>query len=211
MAEKRYIAGVQPGGKVGRVVHILAVAALLVPAAASAEPLRLSGRERAGGQDARLEVLDERASRKLSAPVSIAPPRVWIPGTPIEDEVLAAGAGPWLAAARDAALRHDVPVELFLRLVRQESGWNPEAVSSRGAIGLAQLMPQTARLLRVDPRDPVQNLQGGARYLRMMYDEFGSWRLALAAYNAGPEAVRAWRGLPPFPETRAYVRAILGF
>lgn len=201
----------QPGGKVGRVVHILAVAVLFAPAAAPAEPLTLSSRGRDGGYDTRLDVLDERASRQFSAPVSIAPPRVWIPGTPIEDEELGAGAGPWLAAARDAALRHDVPVELFLRLVRQESGWNPRAVSSKGAIGLAQLMPQTARLLRVDPRDPVQNLQGGARYLRMMYDEFGSWRLALAAYNAGPEAVRAWRGVPPFSETRAYVVAILGF
>ncbi len=199
----------QPGGNVGRVVHILAAAALFAPAAAPAEPLTLSSRGREGGYDTRLEVLDERTSGRLSAPVSIAPPRVWIPGTPIEDEELGAGAGPWLAAARDAALRHGVPVELFLRLVRQESGWNPGAVSPRGAIGLAQLMPQTARLLRVDPRDPVQNLQGGARYLRMMYDEFGSWRLALAAYNAGPDVVARYGGVPPFEETRQYVQAIL--
>lgn len=119
-------------------------------------------------------------------------------------------AGPHVAAARAAARRQNVPEDLFLRLVQQESGWNPGAVSPKGARGLAQLMPGTARLLGVDPRDPVQNLNGGARYLRQMYDRFGSWRLALAAYNAGPEAVEAHGGVPPFNETRTYVRRILG-
>ena len=83
-------------------------------------------------------------------------------------------------------------------------------MSRKGAIGLAQLMPDTARLLRVDPNDPAQNLQGGARYLRMMYERFGSWRLALAAYNAGPGAVESHGGIPPFEETRNYVAIILG-
>lgn len=119
-------------------------------------------------------------------------------------------AGPHLAAARAAARRRDIPEDLFLRLVQQESGWNPRAVSVKGARGLAQLMPDTARQLGVDPRDPVQNLEGGARYLRQMYDRFGSWRLALAAYNAGPQAVEAHGGVPPFEETRTYVRRILG-
>ena len=71
-------------------------------------------------------------------------------------------------------------------------------------------MPGTAALLRVDPDDPRANLEGGARYLRMMYDRFGSWRLALAAYNAGPEAVTAPGGIPPYAETQGYVRRILG-
>ena len=109
-----------------------------------------------------------------------------------------------------AAKRHAIPEDLFLALVARESRWRSDAVSHKGAVGLAQLMPDTARDLGVDPSDPAQNLDGGARYLRMMYDRFGSWRLALAAYNAGPEAVAAHDGVPPFAETRAYVAALLG-
>lgn len=112
--------------------------------------------------------------------------------------------------ARAAALRHGIPADLFLRLVTQESGWNPAAVSHKGAIGLAQLMPDTARRLRIDPRDPRQNLDGGARYLAQQYGRFRDWRLALAAYNAGPEAVERHNGVPPYAETRNYVIAILG-
>jgi soluble lytic murein transglycosylase-like protein len=112
--------------------------------------------------------------------------------------------------ARAAARRHNVPEDLFLRLVRTESGFHPAARSSKGAIGLAQLMPQTARLLGVDPNDPKENLEGGARYLSQQYRRFGNWRLALAAYNAGPEAVERHRGVPPYSETQHYVKAILG-
>lgn len=118
--------------------------------------------------------------------------------------------GPYLDMARQAARRHNIPEDLFLRLIQQESGWNPQAVSRAGARGLAQLMPDTAALLRVNPDDPHQNLEGGARYLRMMHDRFGNWRLALAAYNAGPEAVARHRGVPPYAETTHYVRVILG-
>jgi soluble lytic murein transglycosylase-like protein len=118
--------------------------------------------------------------------------------------------GEHLETARAAAARHNIPEDLFLRLVQTESGWNPAAVSPKGAIGLAQLMPRTAALLGVAIDDPRQNLDGGARYLRMMHDRFGSWRLALAAYNAGPEAVVRHGGVPPFAETTAYVKAILG-
>jgi len=82
------------------------------------------------------------------------------------------------------------------------------AVSPKGAIGLAQLMPATARMLGVDPWDPVQNLEGGARYLAAQYRRFGSWRLALAAYNAGPAAVARHGGVPPYRETRAYIAQI---
>ena len=118
--------------------------------------------------------------------------------------------GLYLDAAREAARRHGIPEDLFLRLVQQESGWNPQAVSHKGATGLAQLMPGTASRLGVDPTDPHDNLNGGARYLRMMYDRFGDWKLALAAYNAGPEAVQKHGGIPPYAETKGYVRAIYG-
>ncbi len=118
--------------------------------------------------------------------------------------------GPYLDMAKQAARRHGVPESLFLRLVQQESGWRVDAVSHKGALGLAQLMPQTARLLGVNPRDPRQNLEGGARYLAAQYRKFGSWRLALAAYNAGPQAVEKYGGVPPYNETRNYVRVILG-
>ncbi|MFN4059086.1 MAG: lytic transglycosylase domain-containing protein [Roseinatronobacter sp.] len=118
--------------------------------------------------------------------------------------------GAYLDYAREAARTHRIPEDLFLRLVHQESRWNSAAVSHKGAIGLAQLMPGTAEMLRVDPTDPRQNLDGGARYLRMMFDKFGDWRLALAAYNAGPGAVEQHGGIPPFAETQNYVRVILG-
>nr|WP_233141370.1 lytic transglycosylase domain-containing protein [Haematobacter missouriensis] len=118
--------------------------------------------------------------------------------------------GQYLAVARGAARKHNVPEELFLRLVQRESGWNPQAVSHKGATGLAQLMPDTAVLLGVDVNDPHQNLEGGARYLRRMFERFGDWRLALAAYNAGPGAVEQHGGVPPYQETQSYVVAILG-
>lgn len=116
----------------------------------------------------------------------------------------------FLPVAREMARRHGIPEDLFLRLVKQESNWNPSARSNKGALGLAQLMPDTARDLGVNPRDPHQNLEGGARYLAAQYRTFGSWRLALAAYNAGPGAVQKHGGIPPFRETQQYVRAILG-
>lgn len=98
---------------------------------------------------------------------------------------------------------------LFQALVRVESGFNPEAVSPAGARGLAQLMPDTARSLGVAIDDPHDNLDGGARYLLAQIEAFGSLDLALAAYNAGPEAVREYDGIPPFAETRAYVARVL--
>ena len=118
--------------------------------------------------------------------------------------------GPYLAWAQQAARRHGVPQDIFVRLVQQESGWDAAALSVKGAVGLAQLMPETAQGLAVNPQDPQENLDGGARYLRQMYDRFGSWRLALAAYNAGPRAVETHGGVPPFAETQGYIRAILG-
>ena len=108
------------------------------------------------------------------------------------------------AAACDAG----IPVGLFDALVLTESAYNPRAISSKQAYGLTQLMPGTAGDLGVDRYDPVQNLRGGARYLRAQLDRFGKVHLALAAYNAGPGRVKGGQ-IPPIAETKAYVRNVL--
>ena len=96
--------------------------------------------------------------------------------------------------ARAAAAKYGIPVKLFLSLIDHESGWNPQAVSPVGAAGLVQLMPGTARSLKVDPFNPKQALDGGARYLKKMYDGVGgNWRDALRAYNVGPSG---WKESP---------------
>jgi soluble lytic murein transglycosylase-like protein len=117
---------------------------------------------------------------------------------------------PLVAHAVSMAERYNLPRDIFLSLIQQESRFNPTAVSPRGAIGLGQLMPATARELNVDPRDPMQNLEGSARYLRQMLDRFGDMELALAAYNAGPSRVRqAGNTIPNIRETQQYVPSIL--
>jgi soluble lytic murein transglycosylase-like protein len=114
------------------------------------------------------------------------------------------------AALTKAAASANLSPSLLAALVWQESRWNPQAVSSKGAMGLAQLMPGTARYLGVDPADPAANLIGGARYLRMLLDQFdGNVEKALAAYNAGPGRVRSAGGIPAIAETRAYVASIV--
>ncbi|MEC9312916.1 MAG: lytic transglycosylase domain-containing protein [Pseudomonadota bacterium] len=97
---------------------------------------------------------------------------------------------------------------LFQALVEAESSYNPTAVSPKGAYGLGQLMPDTARALGVDPRDPSQNLDGAARYLLAQLATFKDIDLALAAYNAGPHRVLEYSGIPPFAETRDYIARI---
>ncbi len=111
-----------------------------------------------------------------------------------------------------ASQRYGVPFPMLESVARRESGFNPQAVSPRGAQGLMQIMPGTQPVVGVtDPFDPGQSVEGGARYLRMMLDRFGGDpRRALAAYNAGPGAVERHNGVPPFAETRDYVTRILG-
>ncbi len=177
---------------------------------AAAEPLLFSAssKAQAGSFSAATRLLDTRAASQYNNSIRLQPPTAKV--QPALPTYAGSYRGQYLEVARGMARKHGVPEDLFLRLVQQESGWNPGAVSRKGAVGLAQLMPDTARQLRVRIDDPHQNLEGGARYLRMMYDRYGEWRLALAAYNAGPGAVDRFGDIPPYKETTNYVRVIMG-
>lgn len=197
---------------IGVVAAVFAALLGNLPAApAKAEGLILSkgGTSRAAMFNSQKRFLDSRLSTQYSASVRLQPNANSADKTALP-RYSGKYNGAYLATARAAARKHGVPEDLFLRLVQQESGWNASATSEKGAKGLAQLMPDTARHLRVNIDNPNENLDGGARYLRQMYDRFGSWRLALAAYNAGPLAVEKHGGIPPYAETRTYVRKILG-
>ncbi|MBD9526771.1 MULTISPECIES: lytic transglycosylase domain-containing protein [Paracoccus] len=189
---------------------------LAVPASAEGLRLQKSGKSRIAQFERQTRLMDSRLSGQYQQSSRLKPA-----GTSSKSVVdialptaIPAYRGSrrseYLPHARAMARKHGVPEDLFLRLVQQESGWNPSARSHKGAQGLAQLMPGTAAKLGVNPNDPKQNLEGGARYLRMMYNTFGSWKLALAAYNAGPGAVAKYGGVPPYRETTNYVRIIHG-
>jgi soluble lytic murein transglycosylase-like protein len=141
-----------------------------------------------------------------------------MPGQQTSAISVSAAAGTTPAATTDfeseintAATSNGIDPALLKGLVQQESGFDPNARSGAGAVGLTQLMPGTAAALGVtDPTDPVQSLQAGARYLREQLDRFGGdERLALAAYNAGPGAVAKYGGVPPYAETQGYVNKVL--
>jgi hypothetical protein len=117
--------------------------------------------------------------------------------------------GPYADVIRAAASRHGLDPNLVHALIRAESNYHPRARSPRGARGLMQLMPQTLRSYQVrNAYDPAANIEAGAKYLRTLLDRFPLAE-ALAAYNAGADAVVRYGGIPPFPETRAYVTRIL--
>ena len=121
--------------------------------------------------------------------------------------------GPYVQEIRDASERYGVPIKLVSAVIRAESGFNPRAVSRKGAQGLMQLMPGTASMLGVrNSFDPRENIDGGVRHLRSLIDRFpDNLPLAIAAYNAGERAVQQYRGIPPYQETQDYVTKVLSF
>ncbi|UWQ61132.1 lytic transglycosylase domain-containing protein [Leisingera caerulea] len=190
-----------------------AVAGLVIAVMGAGQPAAadvLSTKSRRDLFAAHTRVLDGRAAAQYKNSVRLQPKTYGIPSAAGTLPYNGKYRGQYLEMARESARQHGVPEDLFLRLVQQESNWNPNAKSHKGALGLAQLMPATARALGVNPAVPKQNLDGGARYLARQFRKFGSWRLALAAYNAGPEAVVKHGGVPPYKETQNYVKKIWG-
>lgn len=116
----------------------------------------------------------------------------------------------YVELARQKALKYGLDPNLFVRQIQAESSFNPKAVSSAGAIGLGQIMPDTAKELGINPEDPDQNLEGAAKYMRQQLNTFGDYPLALAAYNAGARRVREAGGIPNITETQNYVSKIMG-
>ena len=168
----------------------------------------------AGGATAQvLDIAPDGAVATLRGPAVYtdpdSPPQLLNPETPPPAPPLTrAGVADQVRAS---AARHGLSAKVVEAVAWRESRFNPDAMSSKGAMGVMQLMPATARALGVDPHDASANIEGGAAYLEQMLKTFnGDLPLALAAYNAGPAAVQRYAGIPPFPETKAFVDAILG-
>jgi len=184
------------GAKLPPIAGAAVAAALLALAAPAAAQVLDIGADGSVTRYAGPAVYTDQGARSLlpspAAPAAAAPPA----------EVV--------QAIADSAQRHAVSAPLAQAVAWQESRFHQEAVSPKGALGVMQLMPDTARRLGVDARDLHANIDGGVGYLSLMLQRFeGDLPRALAAYNAGPEAVQRYGGVPPYAETKAYVRAIL--
>jgi len=142
--------------------------------------------------------------------------RIDIKGQNSESTLTASGepvSGDFSSLINQAAQKYNVDPGLVQAVIKAESNFNPNAVSSAGAQGLMQLMPSTANWLGVsNSLDPAQNIEGGTRFLSQLLDRYnGNVRLAVAAYNAGPGAVDKYNGIPPYQETQTYVNRVLGY
>jgi soluble lytic murein transglycosylase-like protein len=162
-----------------------------------------------GGREAQAVTQEARAQdpRVDAAPVEAAPADI----APVAPESESEAETTIDEHIKEVAARHGVRADLVAAVIEAESDYNPRAVSRRGARGLMQLMPKTAKRLGVqDPFDPKANIEAGVKHLRAMMDRFdNNIPLALAAYNAGEVAVIKYRGIPPYRETRAYVKRIM--
>jgi soluble lytic murein transglycosylase-like protein len=137
-------------------------------------------------------------------PTSAAPST----GTASQTSAASLAGVPYAGLFASAGAKYGVSPAVLAAMASQESGFNPSAVSQAGAQGLMQFMPSTAAGLGVNPLDPASSVDGAARYLSSLTNQFGSTSLALAAYNAGPGTVSRYGGVPPYAETQNYVRAV---
>jgi soluble lytic murein transglycosylase-like protein len=187
------------------------LAALLCLAANAETPQRVTSVVRADRRTGKLVRSIAVSSRPIVArqvAETVIAPRAVSPSAPTQEtETNAAGFDETVEAI---ASRQALPAQLLHSVIKVESNYNPLAVSPKGALGLMQLIPATARRFGVaDVFNPVDNMNGGARYLRYLLDRFGgNYPLALAAYNAGEAAVERYGGIPPYPETVNYVLSV---
>ena len=190
---------------------LLAAAAILAAAPAAradwavlrnGQRLHVTGYQRSGSEVI-LQMAGGEATLPASAILRFEPEDVFLAAKP------APAHGPYGTIVAKAAGKTGIDRNLLSSVIRAESDFKPRAVSPKGAMGLMQLMPATARSLAVrHPFDPAENVQGGARYLKELLGKYGSVNLALAAYNAGPGKVSLYRGVPPFRETRSYIARV---
>ena len=203
-------------------LSLLLIGLTLSPIASAADVIRWNGTctdggsgivQRFGADECRVSapsIEEEPQEQDTESLISAGPSAGLPPGTPVLEAIQAtAKRYQTHPALEKVGLTRGQWALFFQAMIKVESGYNPKAKSHVGAYGLAQLMPGTAELLRVNSADMAQNLDGGARYLLEQIADFGSVELALAAYNAGPEAVRKHGGIPPYRETQAHVRKVL--
>jgi soluble lytic murein transglycosylase-like protein len=192
-------------------IALAAALAFATPALAETAVLRngqrlqITGYER-DGELIHLQIVGGRVALRAEEIVSIEPEE-YFPLRAAE----APATTPFEQLIRRAAQKHGVDEELISSVITAESAFNPRAISRKQARGLMQLMPATASQLAVsDAFDPAQNVDAGTRYLKLLLEKYRQdLTLALAAYNAGPDRVAQYGGVPPFSETRAYVRRVL--
>lgn len=167
--------------------------------------LHITGYERTGDR-MRLSVAGGTVEVAASDVAAIEPEETFVPNPPAGPPI----AGRYAALIRQAAAKHGVEAILIQRVIAEESNFNPRAVSRKDASGLMQILPKTAARYAVgDVFDPAQNIDAGTHYLKDLLEQYhGNLSLALAAYNAGPEMVDRYGGIPPFQETQNYVQRI---